>query len=111
MNTLYYFSLNPDVGTLSRREINDYEIVKHSWNPSRDSISFSGKYGAKTRRDYSIEVRDLDKFLHNRVITYDPDPDHALKIIKDSLNAKINYFKDKMEQYNNLYLSIFYNEE
>ena len=46
MNTLYYFSLNPDVGTLSRREINDYEIVKHSWNPSRDSISFSGKYGA-----------------------------------------------------------------
>lgn len=108
MDKIYYYKLNPYTGEISKIEITDYKIVKHKWNPYRDSIVFSGMYGSKTKREYSIETIDLDKFLHNRVISYNSDIKHAVDIIKHTLLFKISNLKSSLDNYNELYYSLYY---
>ena len=83
--TLYLFKLDAETGEIKCTSIYNYSIKYVSINsPCKDDYY-------RFEMDYHIKYayrRDLDRYKNYQVYSFDPDINHARKIIFDALNEK-----------------------
>lgn len=87
--TLYCFKVNEDeaVIRIHRYEINDYNYAeKHEF---RKEYSFPGKAIDSTYRTFIVNRDNIDKYVLQRVFTFNPEYKYAVAIIKNKLKDQI----------------------
>ena len=90
MDPLYYFKLDTDTATVTRYMITEYEeISANSAFVTRKHIRHRFKGAIRYVYGY-----DIDRFKSNRVYSYNPDMNHAIKIIQQALKVKWNKAKE-----------------
>lgn len=82
MDTLYRFKLDTETGLIDVSEIKDYNIKK-------DSRFTYYQYRGKSCTNW-VKSKNIDKMFCNQVYTFNPDKEHAIKIMFDGLTDKIN---------------------
>lgn len=77
---LYRFKLDEEKGQISKLEINDYsEVVWYSKREYRYRLMGSIR---------DVKSKNLDRFVHDQVHTFNPDFEHARQIMLDDIGTK-----------------------
>ena len=87
--TLYCFKVNEDKDAIKiyRYQINDYNYVVK--NEFRKEYSFPGEVIDSTYRTFIVNKDNIDKYVLQRVFTFNPDYRHAVEVIENKLNSEI----------------------
>ena len=93
--TLYCFKVNEDEDAIKihKYEINDYNYVKK--HEFRKEYSFPGKVIGSPYRTFVVNEDNIDKYVLQRVFTFDSSYKHAIDVIEDKLKEQI----EKSERY------------
>ena len=99
--TLYCYRLDEVTGVISSFEIleSEWSIREHFHNHDRDEFVFWKNLGTGANYSYSVQRRTLDKYISNKVYTFDPDPQHAQNIIEEALSAKLKKARLEVKKY------------
>lgn len=87
MDPLYCFKFDIDNNKIQKITIKDYSVSEKSFSISRCSYKFintvtsSGKY-------YWLESTKLDRYVSNKVFTFNNSVDYAKQIAIDTIKAK-----------------------
>lgn len=98
MEILYCFKLDPDTGEVKRYEIKDYHVKKRMWATPKEEICFKENLGTRTDYHYALKPNKLNRFVHEKVFTFDPDYGHAIGIIIDTLKQDVEESKLKFKR-------------
>lgn len=92
---LYYFKLNTETGQFTKFKITSYEKYVNGYN-SRISYRFKFESKNGSRSTKIVTDDQLDQLSHYRVISFNPDIDHAKDVMVRSMQADIAVCKAKL---------------
>lgn len=96
---LYCFRLDKETGKITRYTIEDYEDIEVSTYTHRRIFKFVEKLGAKNDYRYTIKHELLDRFVTDKVFTFNPDIDRAYGIINYTIKEKLDKSQTFIDKY------------
>lgn len=95
MNTLYCFKLVDDSNALSivKYEITDWRINTYG---RQLRYVFPSRYVGQKAKNCSVPKDKLDRFVSDKVYTFNPSQEAAEKIIRDSLVQKVTSLRTQL---------------
>lgn len=100
MEPLYCFRLYPDTGKITCLKIEDYSQVTVCTFTSRYCLEY---VDPTTKYLNRVRPENIDKLVHNKVYTFDPDPDRAKEIINNAILDKLNAAVAEKEKWLEIY--------
>lgn len=91
---LYCFKVNPETGQITKITIPRYNIKKPSHYTSRLIYVF-GNCISNDGKTYRITSDKLDRFVGNKLFTFNGSSDDAYKFILETINEQINDLENK----------------
>lgn len=106
--SLYCFKLDPVTGVVTRYEVSgaEWTLNRHAWSRGRDEYVFYTDIGTSSRYRYSVQQRNLDRFVSNKLYTFNPDRNAALNIINKALGDKLSQAQREVSKYD-MIISLF----
>lgn len=100
MEPLYCFRLYPEIGEITCLKITNYSTVT--------LCEFTGRYcfeyvDPTTKYLNRVRPENIDKLVHNKVYSFDPDIDHAKEIINNAILDKLNAAQAEKEKWLEIY--------
>lgn len=100
MEPLYCFRLCSDTGKITRLKIEDYSQVTLCTFTSRYCLEYTDPTTKYLNR---VRPENIDKLVHNKVYTFNPDIDHAKEIINKAILDKLNAAQAEKEKWLEIY--------
>lgn len=87
---LYCYKVDEVTGQITQYEIKDYEFHKSVFgSKNHDTWSFRGIISKDCNYRYCIERFKMDRYVSQKVFTFNPSIEYAHNIIKKTINGKI----------------------
>ena len=96
---LYCFRLWQETGKIQYFEINDYEEHELSQYTHRKAYIFTAKLGTKTFYRYSVRAENIDKFVSDKLFTFNKDVKRAYDMILEDLLKRQLAAQAQVEKY------------
>lgn len=101
METLYCFKYDRENGKLTKIEIPEYKINTNRFT-DRKTYCFEKPRINKSDNHYQIPEEKFDRFVSDKVFTFNPDVENAKYIIYDTLVDKRDKAYDEYTKYSDL---------
>ncbi len=85
---LYCFHLNEATGQLRKFEITDYVIKWFGYGVKHQCYSFMLALNERSPYKYNIKTSNLDRYVGQKLFTFDPDINNAIEVIVKTLEKK-----------------------
>lgn len=86
---LYCYKVDELTGLITQYEIKDYEFHKSAYgNKNHDTWSFRGIISKDCNYRYCIERFKLNRYVNQKLFTFNPSMDYGRKIIIDTIMDK-----------------------
>ena len=100
---LYCYKVDELTGLITQYEIKDYEFNKSAYgNKNHDTWSFRGIISKDCNYRYCIERFKLDRYVSQKVFTFNQSAQYAYDIIKSAIKEKISKAQYEQQKYNEL---------
>lgn len=101
---IYCFKLDAETFELTRIEITDYETIK--CNSRRHIYKWEKPKINRCEKRFYLNPEKIDRFVNNKVFTFNPDREHAWYIIESTLETKLVEHKAAVEKISNTLNSV-----
>lgn len=98
MDTLYCFKYDTETSELTKIEIPGYKIITNKYT-DRKTYCFEKPKINKSDSHYQIPEAKLDRFVNDKLFTFNPDVENAKNIIYNTLMDKMDKAYDEYCKY------------
>lgn len=92
MDILYCFKFDDITGEITSIAITEYKL-KFNQYTGRKTYSWDTPRINKADTHFTVHEEKLDRFVNNKVFTFDANFEHACRIIENTLKADIDRFE------------------
>lgn len=100
METLYCFKYDKENGKLTKIEIPEYKIITNRFT-DRKNYCFEKPKINKSYSHYEIPEEKLDRFVSDKLFTFNPDVQRVKRIILNTICCKRDKTKAEYHKYQN----------
>lgn len=94
--TLYCFCFDSETGLVTKIDIPRY-VARRIGTTGRYIIAFTEPRIIKCQHNfYEVPSNRIDKFVHDKVFSFDPSLDNAYVIMKKTLEERIQEYENKL---------------
>ena len=106
METLYCYKLDELSGEITKFEILEYHFKKNAWSDTKDEYCFRADLYERANYPYCVKRNQLDRLVHDKVFTFNPDIDYGVQVIKDTVLDREKTATKELNKYKNLLAKI-----
>lgn len=100
---LYCYKVDELTGQITQYEIKNYDFQEAAYgNKNHDTWSFRGIVSKDYNYRYCIERFKLDRYVSQKVFTFNSSKEYAHNIIRTAIRGKINKAQYEQQKYNEL---------
>ena len=103
MQPLYCYKLDELTGQLAQYKIEEYSFHKNVYgNKHRDTFQFRGIISEDQNYRYVVERGKLDRYVSQKLFTFNPSIDDAMKKVRKSIEDKRDKSKRECFRYESI---------